>query len=679
MNPNTPLSKSELISIVTYFKNEVIIEKIPEEVIFNYIGLREPYKENVYIYYKTGINPLRQAEVELYYYRSDKFYKFIIDLFDEKVNNVSKPILIEGARPQFNCPDDNAEIAVLSNEQFRNAMKKRGLTDYDIDNYITFDISLDGIMYDVTDYFIYNFVNKNTKFKLKTTVFNTSASKIIYETKPKPQVLYCTPYWNDGNKGTTSMYVNPISDVFIFYNRLTNKVIKVVDNGKLYPVSKGNIDWERPYPHDMKPLITTLPEGPSYKINGNVINWGDWEFNWSFDPVYGLSINNVSFLDRTTWRENQNLSPVRRSILYKANLSELLAIYNDSSQITVLRNFYDLGEYPARDFIVPLIKGIDVPDYADLLSVFVSSVTGEVYELSEIIGIYEKDDGMLWRHTDYPCVGDVNTRGRKGRKLVFTSTHSIGNYDYTFNWNFYQDGKISYELIASGCLSNSPSYIEKLVDNVEINSGTLVRPNIIASNHSHFACVRMDFSVDGIKNTVSEVDLINTNNSYENPYGNKLTEKHITLTSEKQAIRKQNFDVSRKWVIENENSKNYVGQNRAYKIIPFPTANNILNPDQRICVRAPFMLNNLYVTKYRYGELYVAGRYVVENEKADGLPKYIKNNENIVDKNIVVWYCFGFGHKPDIEQYPVMSREISEFSLSPENFFNENPALYIAP
>ena len=678
--PLEPLSELELTNIVDYFTSNIITEQIPDEVMFNYIGLIDPPKKEMLLYYESGILPMRQAEVGLYYYTNDKYFTFTIIMLDENVIDVSTPKLIKCTRPQFNCPDDEKSVtAVLLNEEFRNAMKKRGLSDYDIDNYITFDVSVDGRLYDVTKHFIYNFVNKCKKFKLKTTVFNTSESKIIYETEPKAQVLYLTPYWNDGKPDTTSQYVNPISDVFVYYNRLTNKVIKVVDNGIIYPISKGNTDWERPYPDNIKPIITSLPEGPSYTINANTINWSDWEFTWSFDPVYGIALNNVSFLDRTTWRENPDLPPVKRSILYKANLAEVITAYSDSGQITALRNFYDFSEYPARDFIVPIQKGIDVPDYTDLFGVCISSVTGEVYKLNDIIGLYEKEDGMLWRHTDYPCVGDIFTRGRMGRKLVLTTIHSVGNYDYTFNWNFYQDGKISFELIPSGITSNVPSKITYLNDHEEISSGTLVRQNIIATNHCHYACLRLDFSVDGQNNTVSEVDLINVNDNKTNPYGNKFTEKHTVLKTEKEAIRKQNFDVGRNWIVENENSKNYVGMSRAYKINLSPTPTSLFNPNERIAVRAKYMLNNLYVTRYRDGENYAAGRYVVERENDTGLPIYTKNNENIVDKDIVVWCVFGFGHKPDIEQFPVMSREILKLEISPEGFFNENAGLYIPP
>ncbi len=680
MNPFTPLSELELSNIIQYFKNEIITEPIPENVMFDYVGLYEPIKSEVLYFYETGILPIRKAEVGIYYYYIDKYFSFIVELENEKVSKVSQPNLEEGVRPKFNCPDDlKAEEIVLSNEDFINAMKKRGLSEYDIHNNIGFDISLDGRLYNADNKFIYNFVNENTKFRLKTTVFNTSESKILYETKPRPQVLYITPYWADGNPNSTSFYVNPFADVFVYFDRRTNKVIKVIDNDIIYPIPKGNTDWERPYPLNMKPLVTLLPEGPSYTVNGNVVNWGDWEFTWSFDPVYGVSINNVSFLDRTTWRENPELPPVRRSILYKANLSEVVTAYSDSAQITAQRNFYDIREYPATYFIVSLTKGIDVPNYADLYSVYVSLVGGDVIELTDVIGLYEKDDGMLWKHTDFPCEGDVVTRGRSGRKLVLTTVHSIGNYDYMFNWNFYQDGKISYQINPTGIVSNVPTHITKVNGHDDIEGGTLVRPNVIAVNHCHYANVRLDFAIDGLRNSINEIDLLQVCNSKENPWGNKYVEKETLLETEGQAIRNQNFNTSRAWAIENENSTNYLGYPRSYKLMPFPTPSTILNDNSRISIRAPYMLNNLHVTKYRDGELYASGKYVVENETATGLPQYINKNENIVNEDIVVWYTFGFGHKPDVEQYPVMPKENLEFFIVPDNFFNENPALYIPP
>ena len=45
------------------------------------------------------------------------------------------------------------------------------------------------------------------------------------------------------------------------------------------------------------------------------------------------------------------------------------------------------------------------------------------------------------------------------------------------------------------------------------------------------------------------------------------------------------------------------------------------------------------------------------------------------DRDLVVWYTVGHTHEPAIEQYPVMSRETVGFSLRPDGFFNENPAL----
>jgi primary-amine oxidase len=182
--------------------------------------------------------------------------------------------------------------------------------------------------------------------------------------------------------------------------------------------------------------------------------------------------------------------------------------------------------------------------------------------------------------------------------------------------------------------------------------------------------------LDGIKNSIEESDLILLPASEENPYGNQFLEEEILLKTEKEAIRNSDFSKSRTWIIHNEESQNYLGIARGYELDPYPTP-LIYNSSSRISKRGIYILNNLYVTKYRESELYVMGKNVVEEPKDTGLEKYIENDENIVDEDIVVWYTCGFAHSPKCEDFPVMPREPLGFSLKPHNFFNENLGLYL--
>ena len=41
----------------------------------------------------------------------------------------------------------------------------------------------------------------------------------------------------------------------------------------------------------------------------------------------------------------------------------------------------------------------------------------------------------------------------------------------------------------------------------------------------------------------------------------------------------------------------------------------------------------------------------------------------------MVCWTSAFTHRPRVEDFPVMSRELTEFHLLPHGFFDENPAL----
>ena len=397
---------------------------------------------------------------------------------------------------------------------------------------------------------------------------------------------------------------------------------------------------------------------------------------------------NISFLDRTVWVENKEAPPVRRSIIYKANIAEVITAYGDPGMSGTVRNYLDICEYTTRDYSFPLVYGIDIPNYAQVFDYNFTQADGTPLNLPSRVGIYEKDAGMLWRHSDYTLY-----RGRSGRELVLTHINVIANYDYTFNWIFTQCGEIRLEIIPSGVIETDSIPLTKLPDeaslakpkhggnthpeetNEQIN---LVYPNINGLNHSHYACVRIDFAIDGHNNSVEESNLGLAPVSETNPYGNVFGEEGTLLQTEKQSMRDNDLTKSRTWRVFNPNSKNIVGHQRSYEINTHPNS-TLMNPDTRIAKRATYMLHNLHVTKYHDDELYAMGKFPTEGSEDEGLKKYIEDDESIVNTDIVTWITFGFSHHPRPEDYPVMPKEPLSISFKPEGFFNENPGLYIQP
>ena len=53
----------------------------------------------------------------------------------------------------------------------------------------------------------------------------------------------------------------------------------------------------------------------------------------------------------------------------------------------------------------------------------------------------------------------------------------------------------------------------------------------------------------------------------------------------------------------------------------------------------------------------------------------MKDNQKIVNTDLVLWHTLSFHHVPAAEDYPVLPREHISFTLEPKNFFDHNPAL----
>lgn len=83
----------------------------------------------------------------------------------------------------------------------------------------------------------------------------------------------------------------------------------------------------------------------------------------------------------------------------------------------------------------------------------------------------------------------------------------------------------------------------------------------------------------------------------------------------------------------------------------------------------------LWRDPYRDGELYAAGDQPNQGQVGDGLESYVADQADVDGEDLVVWFTTGLTHVPRVEDFPVMNREAVGFSLRPQGFFDENPAL----
>ena len=285
--------------------------------------------------------------------------------------------------------------------------------------------------------------------------------------------------------------------------------------------------------------------------------------------------------------------------------------------------------------------------------------------------MHEEDFGLLWKHFD-PALNTTETR--RSRRLVISFIITAGNYEYAFYWYFYQDGTIEFEVKLTGIVLTSA-----LAPGESSDFGTLVAPQTLAGHHQHFLSLRLDMAVDGLRNTVYEVDTEAVPPGPGNPLGNAFRPVKRPLRRESEARRVIDPLRGRYWLVANPGNRNELGHEPAYKLVPGGNVLLFSDPGASVTQRAAFATRHLWVTPYRPDERFPAGDYPNQHPGGAGLPAWTKADRPIEDTDVVLWYTLGSHHITRPEDWPVMPAERAGFMLKPAGFFDRNPALDVAP
>lgn len=291
---------------------------------------------------------------------------------------------------------------------------------------------------------------------------------------------------------------------------------------------------------------------------------------------------------------------------------------------------------------------------------------GEPQVIKNAICLHEEDYGILWKHVERGGNAEV----RRSRRLVLSSIATVGNYEYGFYWYFYQDGSIEYEIKLTGIVSNGALPVGE-----KRKYGTVVAPGVYAPIHQHFFSIRMDMAIDGMKNSVYEVNTVTEPEGPGNPFGNAFYAESTMLAREPGARRQVNPATARYWKVQNDRMRNGLDQPVAYKLMPGENTLPFNRPDSSLIKRAGFTTNHLWVTAYNPAEMHAAGQYPNQHPGGAGLPAYQAADRIVEDTDIVVWYTMGHNHVPRPEDWPVMPTQYMGFKLQPTGFFDRNPAL----
>lgn len=631
-HPLDPLTLAELESAVSVLRAE---KKIEDDSRLPLLVLREPPKEEV-LAWKPGAPLRREAFAVVLDRAKNRTSEAVIDLARRRVASWKE---VPGVQPSvLNEELEKVPDLVRADPRWQAAMRRRGIADFE------------------------------------KVLVDAWAPGVLPPDAPAARLLRAITFFRGEQKNA---YGRPVEGVVALVDMTAGRVVEVTDTGAR-PLARAVQDLDeasnRPLRAPPRPLVTETPDGPSFELRGNEVRWQGWRFRWGFHPREGLVLYTVGFEDRGRLR----------SILYRAALSEMVVPYGDPDANWAWRAAFDEGEYGLGRLADSLEPGRDAPAHATLLDALMAGDAGEPRPLQRAVALYERDGGLLWKHYDYFA---EKAETRRARELCMSFTATVGNYDYALTWIFRQDGALELEVALTGILLVKGVAAARCVECDALASGPdaagprgeqrfgrLVGESVLAPNHQHFFCVRLDFDIDGRKNSVVEM---RTHAALpgENPRANAFVMEESLLRTELGARRDLEPGEHRLWKVVNPAARGALGHLAGYVLCPGESARPLMTPESATRRRAGFTDHALAVTRYRAEEMSAAGDYPNQGRAPEGLSRFAARDESIVDEDVVVWYTFGVTHTPRPEDWPVMPVARAGFRLEPDGFFGRNPAL----
>jgi primary-amine oxidase len=528
-HPLEPLTADEIAAAVAVLREE---RELPDTVRFSYVALDEPSKEEVDAYV-PGAPVERRAAAVLIDRATGAVAEAVVSVTDGAVRSWRDLSDVQPALLFEDCFD--AIIAVKEDPRWQDAMRRRGITDFDTVQLDPWPAGRFGL--DVED--------------------GRRLTRVVSYVRH-----------HDADNG----YAHPIEGVLVYYDFHSGTVVQVDDFGVVpVPTECSNYDAEHlgaPVRDDRKPLEVIQAEGPSFTVEGHEVRWQRWRLRVSMHPIHGLVLHTVGYEDGGRVRP----------ILHRAALSEMVVPYGDTSPMHSWKNAFDAGEWGLGRMVNSLTLGCDCLGAIRYFDAVMATERGDPYVVEKAICLHEEDYGILWKHVD---LHSGTTEVRRRRRLVVSSIHTVGNYEYGFFWYLYEDGMIQHEAKLTGIMQTMA-----VADGEKPRYGELIAPQLAAPNHQHLFNFRLDFDVDGTTNSVYEVDVEATPAGADNPFANAFVTRPTLLASESQAQRVVDPARSRTWKIVNPRRTNRLGQPVGYKLIPGSTPTLLASPDSSIGRRA---------------------------------------------------------------------------------------------
>ncbi|MFG6493519.1 primary-amine oxidase [Microbacterium sp. P03] len=624
--PEHPLSSLTAVEIEAVRGVVLSLPEATDTIRFAYVGLEEPVKGDVLAWQEgTGALPERRARVQLLDMATGYSVDLVISIDSGAV--LSSAVLdgSDGQLPILDAEFEEVGLIANADEGWVAALASRGLTVDDV------------------------------------VLVPLSAGSYGYEEEKGRRILRTFAFRQD--HPADHPWAHPVDGLTAYIDTAARRVIEIVDTpGFAVPETSGNFDdpaLQGAPLEGLTPIVITQPEGASFHVDGERVQWGQWDLRIGFDTREGLILRQLSFADRP--------------VMYRGSINEMLVPYADPSPNRFWQNYFDTGEYLFGRYTNELSLGCDCVGEIRYFDATLADELGMPRTVRNGVCMHEEDFGTLWKHTDL-FTGSAEVR--RSRRLVISFFTTVGNYDYGFYWYLYLDGTIECEAKLTGILFTS-AYPGLAEDGSPYPFASEVAPGLGAPYHQHLFSARLDMTVDGVANVVNEIDAVRMPISELNPAGNAFTKRVTPIASEKTSGRVADGSLNRVWQIASTEKTTTMGQPTSYVLYPTETPTLLAADESSIASRAGFATKNLFVTKYDPAERYAAGDFVNQHPGGAGIPTFIEGDEPLIGEDVVLWHTFGLTHFPRNEDWPVMPMDYAKFTLKPYNFFERNPTLNV--
>ncbi|CPZ63288.1 Probable copper amine oxidase [Mycobacteroides abscessus] len=373
------------------------------------VELSEPSKAEVAAFDNNGTRPDRRALATCLDTTQNATYKAVISLTSGEVLSWNH---IPGVQPNFTVDEwEEADAVLRGHPDVIAALARRGITDMDL------------VFMDTWTY-----------------------GDAVMPEKYRGRRLGWSDTWVRAADGANP-YAGPVNGFHCVIDMNSMELLDIEDTftverptmmGEYVPRHVPERLRKQSTRESLQPLHITQPDGPSFTIEGNKLQWQNWSLRVGFNYREGMTLHAV------TYNDNGRV----RSVANRMSFAEMMVPYRDHCEDHYRRTAFDIGEWGIGFMTTSLELGCDCLGEIRYLDAVLHNSKGEPYTIKNAICIHEEDNAVLWKHVDH----DHGAQVRRMRRLTVSFHVTVANYEYLTYWRFYQDGNIECEVRATGIM-----------------------------------------------------------------------------------------------------------------------------------------------------------------------------------------------------------------------------------